>query len=332
MSSRALEQRRDPSSQERAERWEERLAIPVLVAALLSVPAVFLMTSGGVPATVGRVLNWLSVAVLIGESLVLILLSRDVADWLRAHKWELLLVAGVISAVVFAIGPVQILRIALSVGTLRVLRVRRIVRAGVVVARKLSLGARRKKLAVGAAGLVAAVFLTIVLADPESRTRRALAWLVEHVGLPVTIIGGLVIVTGVFLAVHRVRRTRLFHKYRLVRHPSRHRSTSAARIGQAAREAHDREGGEHLQGHDRDEAVAHADLLGHGGEQAAEQGGAQREGRLLGGGQHAAADPGPLGRDLGEHHAEQRRHHHALPEPGDQHSRRQHQDPGRPGH
>src|SRR5699024_2338327 len=41
----ALQQRRDPTLHERAERWEERLAIPVLVAALVSVPAVFLVTT-----------------------------------------------------------------------------------------------------------------------------------------------------------------------------------------------------------------------------------------------------------------------------------------------
>src|SRR5699024_12219990 len=41
----ALQQRRDPTLHERAERWERRLAIPVLVAALVSVPAIFLMTT-----------------------------------------------------------------------------------------------------------------------------------------------------------------------------------------------------------------------------------------------------------------------------------------------
>lgn len=223
VSGRSLDQPRHPERQERAERWEDRLAIPVLIAALMSVPAVFLMTTDGTTATVGRVLNWASVAVLVAESIVLIALSKDVSDWLRAHKWELLLVAAAVPAVVFAIGPVQILRVVLAVGTLRVLRVRRILRAGMVVARKMRFGSRRKKIAVAVAGMPAAVFVAIVLADPESRTRRVLAWLVDHIGLPLTIIGGIVLGVALFFLIRWLLRTRLVAKYREIRRPSMRR-------------------------------------------------------------------------------------------------------------
>jgi len=185
----ALQQRRDPTLHERAERWEERLAIPVLVAALVSVPAVFLVTTtAGVSETVGRVLNWASMVVLLGESLVLVLLSKDIVDWVRSHRWELVLALGTVPAVVFAIGPVQILRVILAVGTLRVLRARRILRAGRVLLGKLDIRARYRKFVLGGAVLLAAVFVGIVLANPNSKTHRLLAWTIDQVGLFATVL------------------------------------------------------------------------------------------------------------------------------------------------
>lgn len=214
MSRSSLEAPRDPEKQERAERWEGRLAIPVLVAALISVPAIFLMTTGGTTAAVGRVLNWLSLAVLVGESVLLLALSRDIADWLRAHKWELALVGLTVPAVVFAIGPVQLLRLIFSVGTLRILRVSRIVRAGRVLVRKLGLTARRRKAVLALAALLAAAFGVIVLANPESRTRRVIGWVVDRIGPVPAALAALVLAVGLFFGVRAVLRTKPVRKLR----------------------------------------------------------------------------------------------------------------------
>lgn len=237
MSGRSLEQRRRPELNERAERWQDRLAIPVLIAAMVSVPAIFMMMTGGATELVGRILNWLSVAVLIGESLVLLLLSKDVADWLRVHKWELLLAVATVPVVVFAIGPVQILRFVLSVGTLRVLRVRRILNAGAVVARKLGLGAKRRRYAIGGAALVAAAFLTIVLVNPESKTRRVLAWIVAHIGLPLTIICGIALAGALLFGIRWLSHTRLVRKARDILRPGRRKGRRARAQEQAQEQA-----------------------------------------------------------------------------------------------
>jgi hypothetical protein len=217
MSGRALETRRRPERHVLAERWEKRLAIPVLFAAVVSVPAVFLMTVGGVPALIGRVLNWLSAVLLVGEAMVPIVLSKDILDWLRAHKWELGLAGLTVPAVVFAVGPVQILRIVLSVGTLRVLRVRRIVSAGQVLARELRLRASRKRLIIGLALLIAAAFVGTVLADPDARTRQILAEIVARIGLAPTILTGAFLAAVLVLAIRWLMRTTLFRKVRAAR-------------------------------------------------------------------------------------------------------------------
>lgn len=194
---------------ERAEQWQQRLTLPVLVAALISVPAVFLSAIGGTLGLLGRALNWASLVVLSGEPLVLLLLSRDVRDWLYSHKWEMLLGALVVPAVVFAIGPLQLLRIALSVGTLRVFRVRRILRAGRVVVGQLHVSVWSRRGILAAAGLVAAGFLAIVLADSESRTRRVLGWIVERIGVVPTIFCGLAAAGILIVVVRQFSRSRL---------------------------------------------------------------------------------------------------------------------------
>lgn len=210
MSGRALQRRRDPTLHERAERWEERLAIPVLAAALVSVPAIFLVTTtDGVSETVGRILNWASMMVLLGESLVLLLLSKDIVDWIGSHRWELVLAVATVPAVVLAVGPVQILRVILAVGTLRVLRVRRILRAGRIMLRKLNLGTRDRKVVFGVVVVLAGVFVGIVLANPESKTHRFLAWIIEQIGFAATVLTGVLIAGTLYVVLRWISFTEL---------------------------------------------------------------------------------------------------------------------------
>jgi hypothetical protein len=196
---------------ELAERWEKRLAMPVLVAALISVPAVFLTTTGGASALVGRALNWASLVLLSGEPLLLLLLSKDVTDWLWSHKWEMLLATLTVPAVIFVVGPVQILRLALSVGTLRVLRVSRILRAAREVVQRVHASVWRRRMILAAAAVVAGGFVALVVVDADSKTRRGLAWIVERIGLAPTVL------SAVFAAVLLVLGIRWFGHTRLAR-------------------------------------------------------------------------------------------------------------------
>lgn len=172
----------DQDGNARALAVEQRLTVPVLVAALVSVPAVFLTTAGGTIAAVGSALNWASASVLIGESLVLLALSHERYRWIRTHQWKLLVAASVLPAVIFVVGPVQVLRLVLFVTALRVLRVRRILRAGNLLRRRIGLGdQRRDRLLLAGVAMVAVAFVVVVLVDPNSVSHRLVAWLLDRV-------------------------------------------------------------------------------------------------------------------------------------------------------
>ncbi|ASR34652.1 hypothetical protein BAY61_06260 [Prauserella marina] len=203
----------EPTRSDRARRVERRLATPVVAAAVLSVPAVFLSTTDGVTAIIGTVLNWISLAVLIGETLVLLWLSGDALAWLRRYRWHLFLVGTAVPAVVFAIGPVQVLRLALAVASMQVLGARRIVRAGKVIGHKAGLGTTAGRVLLGGVFALATVFVAIVLSDPGSLSRRLVDRVHELIGkapawLTVLILFGLACCALVAGAVVRRRRRR----------------------------------------------------------------------------------------------------------------------------
>ncbi|MBB3661511.1 hypothetical protein FB384_000415 [Prauserella sediminis] len=176
---------------DRADEFERKLTIPVLIAALASIPAVFLTRAGGTAAAIGTVLNWASVSVLVGESVVLLWLEGSVRRWLRRYRWQLLVVAAAVPAVVFVIGPLQVLRLVLLLGGFHILRARRIVNAGRVVVERLGLGQRRARWVLAGVIVLAGVFSLIVLADPDSRSRHVVDWFLEHVGVPGTVLAGI---------------------------------------------------------------------------------------------------------------------------------------------
>lgn len=180
------------------ERWEERLALPVLVAALVSVPAVFLTLLDAEPwATVGTVVNWLAGAVLVGETVVLLLVTRDPVRWLREHVWLVALSVVTVVAVVFALGPFQLLRLVRVVGAVRLARVGRIVSAARKLQERTGMTGRGTTVLTVVAGLVVAAFVAVVLSDPTSRSRRLLEDVVGD-GVPMTV---LVVVAGLLLGV-----------------------------------------------------------------------------------------------------------------------------------
>src|SRR5690625_43936 len=64
-------------TRKREKRWQERLALPVLIAALVSIPAVFLSFLSEPWSEAGRVINLLSGLVLVGETLILFIVTPN---------------------------------------------------------------------------------------------------------------------------------------------------------------------------------------------------------------------------------------------------------------
>ncbi|WP_304451182.1 metal-sensitive transcriptional repressor family protein [Nocardiopsis sp. YSL2] len=166
------EQSRPPAPNRRSTALERRLAVPVLVAAVVSVPALFLGVWGeGIWATAGDRINWAAGIVLWAEWIMLIALADNKREWLRTHWWATVVAAVTVPAVLLALGPAQVLRLVRVFGTLPLLRVTRIIEAGGVLRRRMGLTGRLGRMVAATTTLLAAVFVTAVLADPASAGR-----------------------------------------------------------------------------------------------------------------------------------------------------------------
>ncbi len=180
----------------RANQLEHRFAVPVMLAALLSVPAVPLALWGTHWwSQLGSVVNTIAGVVLWAEWILLIVLADNRLEWLRRHKWSTLVVALTIPAVIFTIGPAQALRLVRVIATLRLVRLTRIVEAGSVLGRRLALTSTARSVLLAASGLLAAALAGLVLADPDSDSRRLLTSAAERmdVSWPVLLCGGLLL-------------------------------------------------------------------------------------------------------------------------------------------
>jgi hypothetical protein len=183
----------------REERWQQRLAVPVLVAALASIPAMFLTVAEGTWGAAGHVVDIVSGAVLVAETVILLVVAENKRAWIRGHLGLLALTVAVVVAVVFALGPVQILRLVRTVGALRILRAGRIVKAARSVGRRHGFTGRLAQFLAVGAGVLVAVFVGVVLADPTSRSRLLLTAVLGDVDTPVVVV--LSGVAGVVLGV-----------------------------------------------------------------------------------------------------------------------------------
>ncbi|WP_019855811.1 hypothetical protein [Actinopolyspora mortivallis] len=199
----------EPSTDSRENRVGRALHVPVLTAAAVSVPAVFLARLDGPVGTAGSVLNWLSMLVLTTESVLLFWASENRLRWLRTHWWMVLVSLLTIPAVVFAFGPAQVLRLVRLVAAVQLVRVVRLVKVARLVHERVgALGAARYVLLAGVL-VAAAVLLVIVLADETSLTRRTLDAVVQRWGWP-TLLGALLLfVTAIGGAVTWLRRRRV---------------------------------------------------------------------------------------------------------------------------
>lgn len=195
----------------RADWVEDRLAIPVIIAAAVTVPAVFLtVLTEGTAARVGIALNWVSLSVLTAESALLFLLAGRRLAWIWRHKWTLAILAVAIPAMIFIAAPAQALRILFRimhlVGALRVLRAGRIIKAGRVLARRIGWDGKWRYLPILAGSVVAAVFVGVVLSDPTSTTRDLLQDTVGWLGIPLTLLAGAILAGATFIVVRYRRR------------------------------------------------------------------------------------------------------------------------------
>ncbi len=77
-----------------AARMERRLQLPVLVGALLTIPAIVIEQSDvdGVVRTLGNVLNWVSWSIFFAEVILMLRVVEDRGRWLRDHPLELVIV------------------------------------------------------------------------------------------------------------------------------------------------------------------------------------------------------------------------------------------------
>lgn len=187
---------------DRAERVAERLAVPVLIAALASVPAVFLTLFDDPWEGIGNGINLVSGGVIVLETVVLLVLAEDRRAWLRRHWWLVVLAIVIIPAVLFAFAPVQLLRLTQLVrfaGALRIVRVGRILKAGKIVRERAGLDQGwQRAIGIGATVLCAA-FVGIVLADPTSASREVLSNMVDTVGVPGVVVAGLLLGVATYL-------------------------------------------------------------------------------------------------------------------------------------
>lgn len=165
-----------PESNHLARVLQRRLALPVLISAIVSVPAVLLTVwAEGMWARIGSWANVAAGVVLWAEWVLLILFAGDKLQWLRTNRWSTFVAAMTLPAVVFTLGPAQLLRLIRVAGTLPVIRLTRIVEAGRVVRRRLGLsGFAKVTVLVTTMGLCALAVVALLL-DPGSATRRFLA-------------------------------------------------------------------------------------------------------------------------------------------------------------
>lgn len=195
--------------EDRADAFARRWAVPVLVAALASVPAVFLTLFDDPWATVGTGLNLASGVVLVAETVVLFVLAEDRRRWLRRNRFLVGLTLVLVPAVLLAVGPVQLLRVVRVAGALRIVRVGRILRAGRMLRDRAGLERGwQRGIGLGVT-LLCAAFVAAVLADPTSTSRQLVEQALGWGGPAVVIVAGLVLAAATFVVLRgRVPRLR----------------------------------------------------------------------------------------------------------------------------
>lgn len=185
-----------------------KLRVPVILAVCASVPAVFLTVWGeGDLAFTGKIIGWVAGAVLWFESVALLLAARHKRQWLWHHKWMLTVCALTLLSLVVAAGGAQVLRLAYLLGSVRVLRAKRIIDAAGVLGRRLSLGIWWKSGLFTGAGVITAAIAAVLLVEPNAEYRELLSWLDANLRLLPIVLAGAVLAVATW-AVFRNRYVR----------------------------------------------------------------------------------------------------------------------------
>jgi CsoR family transcriptional regulator, copper-sensing transcriptional repressor len=189
-----------PAEQDtRGARVAERWSVPVLIAALASIPATFLTLFDGAYQTAGNTLHVLSGSVLVAETVVLLAIAEDKREWLRRNRWLVALTVAIVPAVLLAVGPLQLLRLVRVAGALRILRVRRILKAGRIIRSRYGFTSGWERAVTVGLTLVTAAFVALVLADPTSRSRELLEDVTGRVGVLGIVLAGVVLAAATYV-------------------------------------------------------------------------------------------------------------------------------------
>lgn len=167
-----------------------------------SIPAVFLtIWADGEYVLAGRILGWFAGAVLWAEAIILLLAAEHKRQWLMRHKWLLLICALTLVSLIIAAGGAQILRLVYVIGSIRVLRAKRIITAAQVLNRRFSLGIWWRSALFTGCGIIAALFVAVVLADPTSEYLKLFDWFDHNLEIIPILLAGLILAVATWLVV-----------------------------------------------------------------------------------------------------------------------------------
>lgn len=126
-----IDARTDP----RGARWEERLRRPVLAAALLALPTVFLYFSKleGWVAILAVVLAWSIWTVFVVEAVIMLTVVRDRWAWVRGHLFGLAIIVATFPALTSILEGLLAARALSSLQATRVLQVLYLAKAGKLI-------------------------------------------------------------------------------------------------------------------------------------------------------------------------------------------------------
>lgn len=174
----------------------------MVIAVFASIPAVFLtIWSDGEYALAGKIIGWVSGAVLWVETVILLLAAEHKRQWLMRHKWLLAVCGLTLVSLVLAAGGAQLLRLIYVVGSIRILRAKRIITAAQVLDRRFSLGIWWRSALFSGFGVLAAVFVAVVLADPTSEYLSLLSWLDHNLEIVPILVAGVILAAATWLVV-----------------------------------------------------------------------------------------------------------------------------------
>jgi hypothetical protein len=159
----------DPARDPRGARWEQRLHRPVLAAAWLAIPTVFLYFSKleGATAVVALTLAWAIWVVFLVEAVVMLSVVRDRRAWIRGHLLSLAILLATFPLLTHLLEALLAARALSGVQGIRVLQVLYLAKAakllkGLVIVRRSGWTPRHPVLGAAGALLLAVVLVGIV--------------------------------------------------------------------------------------------------------------------------------------------------------------------------